>query len=269
MITNKCKWRIFLTASLAFGFLSYAPPHFAAAKPYGYYKGVHKNICGNALCDPFRFFITLSGGAAWANVGGSQSFVDDGSLYNYIAFRGVQREALWGASLGEELRFSPDWSMQVGLSYYQTSAFEGTGTVTQGVDPASSVTFPYSFQLIARQYLVESKILLDVGQGWHPYLSAGLGASFNTTSDYTVTGTDLMTFSPLYKGESNTALSGNVGIGIDYDLMQYVRVGIAYRYDWYGAANLGDGRINTTEIANTIKQNLITQEGMLQLTFLI
>lgn len=270
-LKNKFKWGFFVTLSLSFIAFIYPPSNYAYGKPkpYTYYKGGNKNLCGKTLCQPFRFYTTLSGGLAWATVGESQSFVDDGSTYDYSADKANQKEALWGASVGGELRFSPDWSMQVGLSYYQSAAFEGKGTVTQGVDPDSSETFSYSFKVITRQYLVESKILLDAGMGFHPYVSFGIGASFNQTSDYNAPVSDFLTFTPLYKGLTNTALSGNAGFGVDMDLMEYARIGIGYRYSWLGAANLGDGRINTTEIANTLKQNIDAQEAILQLTILI
>ena len=275
---NGSKWNSYLTLGLLI-FTFYSP--IAGANPkqerHSYkgetYKDEKQEPCAGQICDPFRFIISLTGGAAWANVGESQSFTDDESKYAYDADQGKQSKYMWGGAIGEELRFYPDWSIQIDLAYYQTQAFQAEGTVTQGVDPATDEKYHYEYNVIARQYLVEGKFLGDMAFGIHPYALVGVGASFNSVYDY---GVDINhpdsfpTFSPKYEKNTNITFSYIAGVGADFDLMNNLRLGIGYRFAWFGHANTGDGEINTVPISHSLNQkHLNVQEAVMQLTFLL
>lgn len=234
------------------------------------YKG-KTYICNN--CSTFRLFASVMGGGAWAQLGQSQSFTDDATLYSYNPNTSSQFKPLWGAAIGEEFQFYPDWSTQIGISYYQAAAFNAKGVVTQGVDPATSDAYNYNYSVIARQYLLEAKFLADMTNGFHPYLTLGVGASFNSVSGYDVTVNSpfpFSTFTPQYASDTNISFSYAVGVGVDYDVTKFARLGLGYRYGWFGNANTGDGEINTVDISHSLEQkNLNLSMGIVQLTFLI
>lgn len=237
------------------------------------YKDDTLKSCGDKICKPFRMIATLTGGASWSKVGESQSFIDDSSLYDYDADTDSQARALWGASIGEELRFYPDWAVQVNIAYYQMSALEGEGVVTQGVDPATYEHYNYEYTVISKQFLLEFKFLGDMAFGFHPYALLGIGASFNSFSDYDAEVNSpfpFSTFTPNFPGNNNVDISYSAGVGVDWDITNYARIGIGYRYAWLGDASSEDGEINTVPISNALKQeNLNASQAILQFTFLI
>lgn len=249
------------------------PSKYSYTTPRHSYKGekayVEKTtyICKN--CTTMRLFGSLMGGGAWARVGQSQSFTDDTTLYSYDANTNTQSKGLWGASVGEELQFYSNWAVQVGLAYYQAASFEAKGTVTQGVDPDADNIFNYQYAVTARQYLFETKFLGDMTNGLYPYLTLGIGASFNSVKDYDVT-VNSPTFTPQYASNTNINFSYAIGVGVDYQVVKYARVGLGYRYGWFGNANTGQGEINTVDISNSLVQNNLNLSiGIVQLTFLI
>lgn len=224
-------------------------------------------VCNN--CMTMRLFGSIWGGGAWARVGQSQSFTDDATLYSYDANTQTQSKGLWGASMGEEFQFYSNWALEVGLAYYQAAAFEPKGTVTQGVDPAADNAFNYQYAVTARQYLLEAKFLGDMTNGFYPYLTLGIGASFNSVNDYDVQVTS-PTFTPQYASNTNINFSYAIGVGVDYQIIRYARIGLGYRYGWFGNANTGEGEINTVDISKSLNQsNLGLSMGIVQLTFLI
>ncbi len=282
VITRFCSLTIFLFSFVP-GF--YTETCFAKNPPPKYYRSPSKHysykgettpkaktyVCNN--CTTMRLFGSIWGGGAWARLGQSQSFTDDATLYSYSPNTSNQFKALWGASVGEEFQFYPDWAVEMGIAYYQTAAFEPKGTVTQGVDPASSNTYHYQYSVTPRQYLLETKFLADLMNGFHPYLTLGVGASFNSVNGYNVTVHSpfpFSTFTPKYASNTNINFSYAVGVGVDYDVVKFARLGIGYRYGWFGNANTGDGEINTVDISKSLKQNnLGVSMGLVQLTFLI
>lgn len=262
---------VFISCLSFFPLCSYSASKYAASK----YKDECTTIdCMNSKEGMLNLIIALTGGIAWASPGVSQSFTDDDSLYDYDIGDSSQTVGLWGAFVGGEFFISRDMSIQAGLSYYQTGNFEVEGTVTQGVDPGSSEIYNYEYSIISRQILIEGKLLGSFINNWiHPYISVGLGASFNSVHDYDAvvdTPFPFATFTPQFDGNTNISFSYNLGFGVDFDVATFMRLGLGYRYTDLGQANLGDGMINTAPISNTLEQaNLRAQEVFAQLTFVI
>ncbi|MDA8561825.1 hypothetical protein N9L02_01780 [Gammaproteobacteria bacterium] len=233
------------------------------------YKNEAVQVCTTQICDPFHVIATLTGGAAFTQIGQSKTFYDDSSFYTYSSNSSTHSQAMWGGSIGEELRLFPDWALQLNLAYYQIYSYTSSGTVTQGVDTATAEIFPYQYEIIARQYLLESKILLDKNNRFHPYILGGIGASFNSASDY-IANPGLITFTPQFENKTNISFSYSAGAGVDFDISKYARFGIGYRFAGLGNAKLGKGMINTAQITNSYGQeNVNAQEAIAQITFII
>ena len=240
-----------------------------AASNLTYKDGFYKDEVSST---PYHALITISGGGAFSDdVGRSVTFpVIDDSTYAYTADKDSESSDLFGIFGGVEFPLYQAWSMQLGLGYYQTD-FDASGALVQGPDALSADTYQYKYSIKSEQVLVESKFLMNnFYRGLHPYLSAGLGAAFNKSKDYSVNNPTFLTFSPLFRANTETSFTYNVGFGIDFDIPKYWRVGVGYRFTDLGKSSLGVGRIDTTAIGSTLRQShLYAHEVMAQLTFIV
>lgn len=219
---------------------------------------------------PFwRPVITLSGGVFWpTQLGKSQEFFLEPSTYTYNTHKNNQGRGIFGGFGGLEFTLNPMWAMQLGASYYQTSSMNTSGVVHQGIDLPSSDNFNYHYDLTSRQVLAEGKLLMNNFERFHPYVSLGLGASFNRASNYNVHIPNSITFSPKFADYSNNSFSYSVGTGVDMDIIPHLRLGLGYRFADLGKANLGAGRIDNVPISHTLQQsNLYTNQLLAQLTW--
>lgn len=238
-------------------------------KTYNHHKSHHKN---KPVCEVARPVVTLSAGEIFtSHVGQSQTFQPTpGNIYYYSANHSTRNEGIYGGFVGAEFRLHPCWALQLGVSYYQTSAFNAKGVLTQGPDDTSSDDFSYKYNITGRQWLAESKLLFNWYERFHPYASVGLGEAFNRASGYQTTVPPFLTFTPAYADHTTKSFSYAVGTGLDVDFVKHFRLGVGYRFSDLGKVNLGAGHIDTVNIANTLKQShMYSSEVLAQLTFII
>ena len=218
-----------------------------------------------------RPVFALSGGAVFFSDFDSSNFPIGLSHYDYNAENDGGTRGVYGGFIGAELPLTPRFNVQTGIAYYQTTNAPVTGTLSQGIDPQSPAKFDYRYKIITRQLLLETKLLANWREVYHPYVSVGLGAAFNEAKDYNV---DIIpcctTFSPEYENGNTTSFTYNLGVGLDYDIAEFLRLGVGYRFADLGKANLGDGIINNTTVTQSPEQtHLYAQEILLQLTLII
>jgi opacity protein-like surface antigen len=228
------------------------------------------------MMDPKKnhFIISLGGGAALSSdTGASKNFPSNNPIttenYDYDAIHNTQSAGLFNIFLGREWYLKRNFDVQAGLSYYYLGSLKATGHVTQGMDAPSSDTYHYDYEIQNQQLLVETKWLY-VYKKYHPYLLVGLGASFNRAKDFDVHIPNFTAFSREYSGHSTTSFTYDVGVGLDYDVNPFTRLGLGYRFADLGKAKLGSAVIDTTSVSGTLSQShLYTNELLIQLTFLI
>jgi outer membrane autotransporter protein len=218
-----------------------------------------------------KAIMTFTGGAAFVSAPDNNDLTIGLSQYDYDADNDGSTPGVFGGFVGAEFLINPDWAIQAGVSYYQSTSFTASGTVTQGIDPQSSSSFNYEYDIITRQVLAEAKILMNWKEKFHPYLSLGLGAGFNQSFDYDVNIVPCgSTFSPEYEDETISSFSYLVGLGFDYDLKDYLRLGLGYRFTNFGKASLGDGFINNTTVEQSLEQSsLNASELIFQISFVM
>ena len=202
------------------------------------------------ISKPKRCFpiATFTAGSSFSrSVGKTQNFPASDTILSFFDYSNggaTFNQYLLGGSIGAECSLNSQWSVQSGVSYYQPGKFTASGAVTQGIDLPSANSYAYQYQVLSRQVLAESKLLYH----WlrtHPYLSGGLGAGFNAAQNFSVNiQPPFTTFSNQFANSSSTSYSYNVGAGIDYDLMKYVRVGVGYRFSDYGTIKTGPAVID-------------------------
>lgn len=214
------------------------------------------------------------GTASSSNVGQSQYFPaqipTSYQFFDYSANHATQTSALMDGFVGVEWNFQPDWAVQAGLDYNQISPFSAKGTLLQGVDSESADSYTYHYGILARQLLVEGKLLYTVKNHYHPYMLMGLGAAFNKAYNYYTSVPPFLTFTPTYNNHTTTSYSYTVGVGMDIDVTPNLRLGMGYRFADLGKVQLGSATINGSALSGTLSQSrLYANELLAQATFII
>ena len=196
-------------------------------------------------CHPI---LTFTAGSSFSrSVAKTQNFpATDAILSDFYYSNGAAsfNQYLLGGSVGAECALTSQWLWQADVAYYQPGKFTGSGAVTQGIDPGSSNSYAYQYQVLSRQVLAEGKLLYRL-ERVYPYLAGGIGAGFNQAQNFNVNiQPPFTTFSTQFGNASSTSFSYNVGAGLDYDLMKYLRVGVGYRFADYGTVKTGLGTID-------------------------
>jgi opacity protein-like surface antigen len=224
---------------------------------------------------PWHAVISLGSGAAiTSSIGSSQTFpianpvVDQ--FYIYTNNRPAQTGGLLDSFVGVEWAFHSNWAMQMGLSYNQTWDFKAQGSLLQGADAQSVDQYSYQYSIITRQLLAESKLLYRFKERYLPYVLLGLGAAFNTASNYTTTVPPFLTFTRQYNNNTQTSFSYALGMGMDVQMIDNFRFGLGYRFADLGRIKLGKAIIDTNNAGGTLSQShLYAHEVLAQITWML
>lgn len=189
--------------------------------------------------------------------------------YEYDSGNSKHTAALFDGFIGMETMPCPEWAWQLGIGYNQSSDFSTQGRFSQGADPQSTNFYSYRADFLTRQLLAEAKFLYAINQ-WHPYVFAGIGVSFNKASNYNTDVPPFLTFTRIYKNNTETSFSYALGAGVDMDFCTNWRWGVGYRFADLGRLKLGHAVIDTTKVNGTLsRSNLYANELLTQLTYLI
>lgn len=219
--------------------------------------------------------IGVGGGVAiTANLGQQQSFPIENPLtderYDYLPGNKVQTQGLFEIFLGAEYSIHQNWRTQVGLAYNQTGTYNNAGLFVQGADPDSSQQYTYSYQVVLRELLAQTKLMYTYRDKFYPYVLLGLGGSFNKASLFSTNVPPFLTFSRDYANNTARSFAYKVGLGSDVDIMTNTRIGVAYRFSGFGAISLGSAHIDGSAVSGTLSQsNLYVNEVLIQLTYVI
>lgn len=224
-------------------------------------------------CNWYPIITIGAGGISSSKLARSQSFqivnpiVD--SFYYYTPNQGTQTNGILDGFIGFEWRLGTKAGLmlQGGLGYDQAASFTVKGSLIQGADVGSEDKFTYQYNVILRQLLLEGKLLASFASYYHPYLFAGVGAAFDSASNFSTNVPYYLTLTRAYSSNNSTEFSYSVGFGIDMDLDAIFRIGIGYRFADYGNISLGKAVIDTTPVSGTLSQsNVYTNEILAQLT---
>lgn len=230
-----------------------------------------KTFCFNET-SPWHAVLSLSPGIAISSeLGSSKTFPivnpDTDEFYVYSANHPAQTVGVFDGFIGAEWTFYPQWALQMGLGYNQAWNFQAKGSFLQGVDTQSEDQYSYHYNILTRQLLAEGKLLYQLKKRYHPYVLLGLGAAFNDASDYGTNVPPFLSFTRQYKDNTQTSFTYSVGVGIDVDVLEHLRLGIGYRFADFGQVKLGNATIDTTSVSGTLSQNhLYASEVLAQIT---
>ena len=208
-----------------------------------------------------------------SNIGKSQNFPNDDShtveYYNYTGYK-PQTAALLDGVLGAEWTVLPEWLIQVGFDYNQSTRFSAKGVFTQGIDVNSADSYAYRYDVKVKQVSAQGKLLYAYSDRYYPYVLLGLGAAFNTANQYQTDVAPFSTFTRIYAGNSATSFSYNLGLGVDTVITPKLRFGLGYRFSDFGHLTLGNAVIDETPVSMTLSQShLYINQILAQLTLMI
>jgi opacity protein-like surface antigen len=193
-----------------------------------------------------------------SNVGESKTFPIRNPVteerYVYKPHHKTKTQFFAGIFVGFEKDLLNNFSIQCGLSYNQSANFKTRGTFTQGADIRSENRYFYHYKTRIRQLLVQAKLFYNGYCNLRPYVSLGLGASFNQAYNYATSVPPFLTFTRMYHGHKTTPFAYNIGLGVDFDVTGWLRVGIGYFFSDYGKAGLGRASIDGIRVKGTLSQ---------------
>lgn len=223
---------------------------------------------------PWRLIFSVGGGlATTSNIGASAYFpitnATTSEYYRYVDTSSSNTKAILDLYFAGEFEIQTGLMLQLGLGYMQPNSFTARGQFEQGADSASQNLYNYQYKVLAKQLLIEAKLLVmgNSEQKFHPYLLVGGGVSHNNTYDYATNVPATITFTRQYDSKIYNAPSFLIGGGIEFTIHEQARLGFGYRYAGIGKTTLGDSTIDGTAVPNTLYQsNLNMNEYITQLT---
>lgn len=185
----------------------------------------------------------------------------------YTSSSSFDTQMVAGLFYGFEKAFRQQCAWQLGIGYYQNSAFTSQGNVYQFADPAFN-NLRYNFQIISRRVLLETKLLRTFKKLYHPYLTAGIGESVNSAYGYKEEpiNTDGVPMSQPFANHTTHSFTYSAGLGLDVNITDNIRIGASYRYLDLGRARLNPSPLqqSTTKLSYT---HLYTNEFLMQLSY--
>lgn len=135
--------------------------------------------------------------------------------------------------------------IHLGLEYSYFLSTRAKGLIE---DYSEKTEIHYNYQYNVKNQLVylRGKINLVRWQNWMPYLSVGLGNSWNRLSDHSeqaITQIDSSHKDPRFPNKTTTHFSYSLGIGIDYMFTKQLWGNLGYRFDQIGPIQTGTSTI--------------------------
>lgn len=226
-----------------------------------------------ALALSSRPIVAVGGGISnTINLGNSVTFPiqnpNQDEYYSYWPTHQGQTQGLFEAFLGVEHPIFEKWLLQAGCAYTQAGNFHPEGTFIQGVDAPSQNQYQYQYNLTTRQVMLQTKWMRRTHHRFYPYFLIGLGAAINNTSNFTTNVPNTLSYTRLYGNNTSTTFAYRVGIGLDVDLMEHLRLGVAYRITDLGGISLGNATIAQSTVYGTLSQStLYANDVLAQLTY--
>lgn len=222
---------------------------------------------------PWQPVISLGAGAAFTDNLGSNNYFpvvnpDTDSFYYYQPNQSSTGAGLFDVFLGGEFTLTNEIAVQAGLGYDVATSYNVNGRLTQGADAPSENVYSYHYQVFNQQLQAEGKLMYKFREIYHPYALLGLGAAFNSSYGFTTSVPPFLTLTRDFKNHLETAFTYTVGLGIDVDVAENIRLGLGYRFADLCNVNLGHSTVNTTSVAGSINQShLYLNQVLAQVTY--
>lgn len=214
------------------------------------------------------FVMTLSGGSAWESAGQTQTLtLAPGMQKTYTANEPTNTLIQGELFLGIQTPLTKILQGQLGLAFGSTSNATLSGDIWDDADPEFD-NYTYKYQLRHKEIALKGKLLGDWGWGFMPWVSASMGVGYNRAYSFTNTPTIYEALpSSDYAGNTTTAFTYTLGIGIQRALTQHWQMGAGYEFSDWGKSELGltDGQTTNNSLSLS---HVYTHAFLLNLTFI-
>lgn len=78
---------------------------------------------------------------------------------------------------------------------------------------------------------------------WTPYVSLGLGSTWNRSNDYSESAASV---SPGFGNKTQAEFTYNAGLGLDFNLNRDLQLSLGYRYDNFSNNSTANGRLTSS-----------------------
>jgi opacity protein-like surface antigen len=217
-------------------------------------------------CSWHPIFTGRAGILVVSNAGQSKTFPITDPVteerYAYKPNHKTQTRFFAGVFAGVEGELLDNFSVQCGLNYNQAASFLIHGTFTQGTDMQSENRYSYRYKARIRQLLAEGKLLYKGLKYVRPYLSLGLGASFNQAYNYLTSVPPTLTFTRMYRSHTTSSFAYSLGLGFDFDIVDSMRFEIGYSFSDFGKVCSGAASIDGISVKGTLSQQHFYANGI-------
>src|SRR5690606_16890818 len=122
---------------------------------------------------------------------------------------------------------------------------------------------------LARQLMLDAKLLYTWKEHYHPFIMAGAGIAFNNAYNYNTNADPSITLTRHYTNQVTSAFTYALGFGLDIDMSPTFRLGVNYRFTDTGNTQLGRASIDSVPVAGTLSQSsLYAHQILVQATAL-
>jgi opacity protein-like surface antigen len=219
------------------------------------YNFTPKEYAGNvdksspAVVSPGPWFVGVSAGVAWPGLPNSAT-VPNGFPFappqnlDLFSIQVPSAAATWALNVGyrwvRSTAFFP--LMSLALRYAHINAFNASGLIEVASDPLYT-NYSYSAKISPNIFTLFGKIDIYNFHSFLPYISLGLGESWNTFTNYTQQGiNDTYSQPGTQFGDNTTArFTYNFGVGIDYLINPRSTLSLGYEYADLGKVISGNG----------------------------
>jgi opacity protein-like surface antigen len=190
------------------------------------------------------FYLGISAGANFANIGQDQSIVDYDALqnawkYHYTKDNGDETIFIFGANAGYEFALNPNFLVDLGIAgYLPSKAYTSKGKLFLTLGDDTYHLLNYSYRTNNVQAFVEGKLKWKI-QKFIPYVSTGVGYAWNNSYKYLIEQVDPDVEVAPFSSNHKTNFAYEFGAGIDYQVSEQNYVGLSYRYAHLGDMELG------------------------------
>lgn len=198
------------------------------------------------LSSPGNWFFSLGSGAQFPNWHNSMK-VNNSSTHSEKDLYETKDEngAVIALALGRRWQHDSFWfpSYSFGVLWQYLFRINLGDTFTLNSPPVIG-SYKYNWELTSNLLLASAKLNLFQYGKFSPYVNAGIGSSFNRTSNYKETPLQgaVPRTNPAYGKFSTSEFAYNVGVGIDLQLTQQFIMSLGYNYQDLGQISSGPGK---------------------------
>jgi len=200
--------------------------------------------------EDIKVVISLRGGVDIMDVGGSKTMNTSYSVdapERFVVEDERQTRAVWGGLLGLEMPLgeSERYYWQSGAAYYQTSMLRIHGTVEE-LSVAGHPARDFHYSVRNQRIMWENKLIAKLNQRFAVYVLGGLGLAVNEAYGYEEAprSSDVGVIQK-FDDRTKDSFSYSVGLGLEMELIEQLRLGAGYQF-----SNLGQIRLGYADVPN-------------------